>query len=248
MSTDERAYCLECCQNDDPRTRRAIRAINWNPLFKYQRSPPPSRVFWQVAAHLLRLSVPENWKIAGVVPHEGRVYINPTNSTNIGDVSNMLYYGLVKKTKEKRSLLSWWWFSCASWVSVCHPSAVVLYCRLIALAHSARSFALCLVDTKFQSVHLLPRKKKQSAPRSLRCWSEKQIFSIRESSIRLFPARRRRVALLLCRRSQPPAGAVSPRKPRLRRSVARDGACRRARASRLSNAAPPLLPKKTRES
>ena len=39
-----------------------------------------------------------------------------------------------------------------------------------------------------------------------------------------------------------------PRKPRLRRSVARGGACLRARASRLSIAAPPLLPKTTRES
>ena len=38
-----------------------------------------------------------------------------------------------------------------------------------------------------------------------------------------------------------------PRKPRLRRSVARGGACLRARASRLSIAAP-LLPKKTHES
>ena len=41
---------------------------------------------------------------------------------------------------------------------------------------------------------------------------------------------------------------LSPLKPRLRRSVARDGACLRARASRLCIAAPPLLPKKTRES
>ena len=39
-----------------------------------------------------------------------------------------------------------------------------------------------------------------------------------------------------------------PRKPRLRRSVARGGACLRARASRLSIAVPPLLLKKTRES
>ena len=38
-----------------------------------------------------------------------------------------------------------------------------------------------------------------------------------------------------------------PRKPRLRRSVARGGACLRARAYRSSIAAPPLLPKKTRE-
>ena len=39
-----------------------------------------------------------------------------------------------------------------------------------------------------------------------------------------------------------------PRKPRLRRSVARGGACLRARASRLSIAAPPLLPRTARES
>ena len=39
-----------------------------------------------------------------------------------------------------------------------------------------------------------------------------------------------------------------PRKPRLRRSVARGGVCLRAQASRLSIAAPPLLPKMTRES
>ena len=45
-----------------------------------------------------------------------------------------------------------------------------------------------------------------------------------------------------------------PLKPRLRRSVARvrsvarGGACLRTRASRLRIAAPPLLPKKTRES
>ena len=57
---------------------------------------------------------------------------------------------------------------------------------------------------------------------------------------------------------QPPSSVVvesnllpaqsPPREPRLRRSVARGGACLRARASRLSNAAPPLLPKNTRES
>ena len=39
-----------------------------------------------------------------------------------------------------------------------------------------------------------------------------------------------------------------PLKPRLCRSVARGGACPRARASRSGIAAPPLLPKKTRES
>ena len=44
---------------------------------------------------------------------------------------------------------------------MCHPPAVVLHGRLIALAHSARSFALALVDTQFQSVPLLPRPKKK---------------------------------------------------------------------------------------
>ena len=64
--------------------------------------------------------------------------------------------------------------------------------------------------------------------------------------------------------SSPPVDAQSPssfvvessllpaqfpqREPRLRRSVARGGACLRARASRLCIAAPPLLPKKARES
>ena len=52
---------------------------------------------------------------------------------------------------------------------VCHPSAVVLHGRLIALAPSARSFALALVDAQFQSVPLLPRPKKQNAPRNVRC-------------------------------------------------------------------------------
>ena len=40
---------------------------------------------------------------------------------------------------------------------MCHHPAVVLHGRLIALAHSARSFALALLDTQFQSVPLLPR-------------------------------------------------------------------------------------------
>ena len=41
-------------------------------------------------------------------------------------------------------------------------SVVVLHGRLIALAHSARSFALALVDSHFQSVPLLARPKKQN--------------------------------------------------------------------------------------
>ena len=47
--------------------------------------------------------------------------------------------------------------------------AVVLHGRLMALAPSARFFALALADTQFHSVPLLPRPKKQHTPRSLRC-------------------------------------------------------------------------------
>ena len=52
---------------------------------------------------------------------------------------------------------------------MCHSLAAVLHGRLVDLAYSARSFALALVDTQFQSVPFLPRPKKQYAPRSLRC-------------------------------------------------------------------------------
>ena len=52
---------------------------------------------------------------------------------------------------------------------VCRPPAVVLHGRLVALARSARAFALALIDAQFQSVPLFPRPKKQNAPRSLRC-------------------------------------------------------------------------------
>ena len=55
-------------------------------------------------------------------------------------------------------------------VSVSHPPAVVLHGRVIALGHPARSIALALVDTHFQPVpFILPRPKKQNAPRRLRC-------------------------------------------------------------------------------
>ena len=99
-----------------------------------------------------------------------------------------------------------------------------------------------LVGTQFQSIPLLPRpknlplaargadlKNKNSRPERVQSVPSppvdaQSLSSFVESS--LLPA-------------QFPA-----RKPRLRRSVARGGACLRARASRLSIAAPPLLPKK----
>ena len=132
---------------------------------------------------------------------------------------------------------------------MCHPPAAVLYGRLIALAHSARSFARALVDTQFQSVSLLPRPP------------QKILLAACGADLKNNNSRSGRVQSVSC---PPVDDAQSPSsyviesslltaqfpqsKPRLRRSLARGGTCLRARASRLSIAAPPLLPKKTRES
>ena len=79
---------------------------------------------------------------------------------------------------------------------MCHPPAVVLHGRLIALAHSARSFALALVDTQFQSVPFLPRPKKTrgSTQLAVLIWrygllSEYQLYHLTSSytaAVRLF--------------------------------------------------------------
>ena len=138
---------------------------------------------WQVAAQLRRpcLKIAEDrspW----------RVY-NSTNSTKISAVSNLLY--TVSQKVQKMTIAA---LVMMVYVRVvCHSPAVVLHGCLVALALTTRSFALALVDTHFQSVPLLPRPITQNAPRSLWCWSEKQKLSFRESSIRLFPARRRSV-------------------------------------------------------
>ena len=81
-----------------------------------------------------------------------------------------MYYCLVKNP-EKKTIVALVMMVCVRVVGlVCHPPAAVNHGRLIALAHSARSFTPTLVDTQFQSVPLLPRLKKQNtAPRSLRC-------------------------------------------------------------------------------
>ena len=63
---------------------------------------PPSRVIWQVAAQLRRPCLKiEN--CGGSFPVKG-VYNSSTNSTKIGDVSNMLYYCLVKITLKKKTI------------------------------------------------------------------------------------------------------------------------------------------------
>ena len=74
----------------------------------------------------------------------------------------MLYYRLVKKklkTNDRCSHDDDVRAGSGSPCTILLP-CVVLHGRLIHLAHSARSFALSLADTLFQSVLLLPRLKK----------------------------------------------------------------------------------------
>ena len=120
---------------------------------------------------------------------------------------------------------------------MCRP-AVVLHVRLIALAQPARSFARALVATPFQPVPLLLRPENKILRTCGSDLESKKLWR-RVSSIRFFPTCRRSVSLLLRRRINPPTGAV-----RLCRSLACGSACLRARTSRLSIAALPLLPKK----
>ena len=97
-----------------------------------------------------------------------------------------------------------------------------------------------LVGTPCQSVALLPRPRNKKMLATCSPDLKTHKFSRRVKSIGLFTARRRSVSFLsLRRRIQPPAGAV-----RLCRSLTCGGACLRARTSRLSTAALPLLPKK----
>ena len=132
---------------------------------------------------------------------------------------------------------------------MCHHPAVVLHGRLIALAHSARSFALALVHTQFRSVSLLPRAKKNKMLHAA-CGADlknKKNRSGRVQPVSSPPVDGQSPSSFVVESSLLPA-QFPPRKPRPRRTVARGGACLRARASRSSIAAPPLLPKKTRES
>ena len=98
-----------------------------------------------------------------------------TNSPKLSDVSNMLYYCLVKKSR-KKTIAALVMIVCVRVVGLRVPSSC---CgspwpphRLSSLikmkpARSQRA----LVDTQFQLVHILPRPKKKNAPRRLRCLS-----------------------------------------------------------------------------
>ena len=106
-------------------------------------------------------------------------------------------------------------------MSVCHPSAVVPRGRLIALAHSASSFALALVHTQFQSVPLLPRPKKIKMLHAV-CGADlknKSSRSGRVQSVSSPPVDGQSPSSFVVESSLLPA-QFPPRKPRLRRSEA----------------------------
>ena len=106
-------------------------------------------------------------------------------------------------------------------------------------------FALALGHTQFQSVPLLPRSEKNKMLHAV-CGADlrnKNFSSGRVQSVSSPPVDGQSPYAFVIESSLLPAQSP-PSKPRLRRSVARSGACLRARASRLSIAAPPLLPKK----
>ena len=131
---------------------------------------------------------------------------------------------------------------------MCHPPAVVLHGRLIALAHLARSFALALDDAHSNGFPFFPVPKNKMLLAA--CGADLQNKSSRPERVQSVsspPVDAQSPSTSVVESSLLPA-QFPPLKPRLRHSLARGGACFRARASRLSIAAPPLLPKKIHES
>ena len=115
------------------------------------------------------------------------------------------------------------------------------------LTHSARSFALALVDSQFKSVPLLPRPKNEMLRTACGAHlKNKSSRSGRVQSVSSPPVDAQSPSSFVVESSLLPA-QFRPLKPRLRRSVPRGGACLRARASRLSIAAPPCCCLKRRE-
>ena len=104
-----------------------------------------------------------------------------------------------------------------------------LHGRFIALAHSARLFALALVDAQFQSVSFLlrPKKSKCSSQLAVLIWKTK-VFVQEEFRSVSSPPVDAQSPLSFVPSSSNPASCLPaqfpPRKPRLRRSVARGGA------------------------
>ena len=98
--------------------------------------------------------------------------------------------------------------------------------------------------TRFQSVSLLPRPKRQNAPRSLRyLFEKKKKRSGRVESVSS-PHVDAQSPLSFVVKSSHLTAQFPLCKLRLCRTLARGGACLRARASRLCIAALPRLPKK----
>ena len=136
-------------------------------------------------------------------------YISYTTGT---EYILLVLYCLVKdKYEEKTKIAAALVMVCASVVDLRVPSC----CRSSWPPHRLSPIGPLLRTCS--RCHLLPvaspsspsRNKKR--PSHLRFWSEKQTFSRMVSSIRLFPARRLSVSLLLCRPVQPqrcPAAAA----------------------------------------
>ena len=158
----------------------------------------------------------------------------------------MLYYEeyLVKKLPENGpSQPSWWWCASGSRASVRHSPALVFHAHLIDLAHSPRSFTLALVDTQFHSVLLFPyHQKKKKLHAACGADLKKKHRSGRVQSVFSLPFDGQSRPSFVVESGLLPAQLPS-RKQRLRRSVARGGACFRARASHSSIVDPSLLPK-----
>ena len=130
---------------------------------------------------------------------------------------------------------------------MCRPAAV-FHCRLVALAHSARSLSRALVATQFRSATVVPRPK------------TKILLAACGTDLKNENSCLRRVQAV----SSPPVDAQSLSSfvvesslltaqfplctPRPCSSLARGSACLRAPASRLYIAPWPLHPKKTRKS
>ena len=162
----------------------------------------------------------------------------------------MLYYCLVKITLEKTTIAALMMMMCVPVVGLRVPSS---WCGSPWPPHRLSSLGQ-LLHTCSRS-HSIPAGSPSSPSKK-----NKMLHAVCGADLKNKNSRLGRVQSV----SSPPVDGQSPssfvvessllpaqyppRRPILCRSVARGGACLRARASRLSIAALPLLPKKTRES
>ena len=132
-----------------------------------RRSPSPGL---SEQVHKQRYHAPEN--CGGSFPMKG-ILQQPSHTTKSSDSCSQKRYYLIKNP-EKNTMTAGLAVVCAPVAGLRVPSC----CRcpwqpqcLSPLGH--RSLEHALVSAPFQSVPLLPRSKKQDAPRNFRYWSEK---------------------------------------------------------------------------